>query len=411
MANKSATFPLFSVFGVELEYMIVAKNDLNIQSIADEVFYNINNNYDGEYVNGEIAWSNELALHVIEFKNNEPSQSLSSLADLFHQNITRVNKILDNFNAKLLPTGMHPWMDPKRESKLWPHDCSPVYEAYNRIFDCQGHGWTNLQSVHLNLPFANDLEFAKLHTAIRLLLPIIPALSASTPIVEGRKTTILDNRLFFYAKNQQKIPAIVGQIIPEAVTSRQEYEEQVLARIYRDIAKYDQEGILQDEWLNSRGAIPRFCRNTIEIRVIDVQECPLADVAILVFITAILKKIIAETWLDLDAQLQLNTNDLAKIFLATAKNGLRTKVDDVSYLKAFGINKKTDVKNLWQHLLAEIDLEPRFAAVINTILQQGNLAERILKVVNNDFSRANLQRVYNRLSECLRDNQLLITND
>jgi len=47
-------------------------------------------------------------------------------------------------------------MDPNREMVIWPHDYSVVYEAFNRIFDCRGHGWANLQAVHLNLPFADD---------------------------------------------------------------------------------------------------------------------------------------------------------------------------------------------------------------------------------------------------------------
>ena len=77
--------------------------------------------------------------------------------------------------ARLLPTAMHPWMDPDRDLRLWPHEASAVYEAFNRIFSCRGHGWANLQSAHINLPFANDEEFGRLHAAIRAVLPIIPA--------------------------------------------------------------------------------------------------------------------------------------------------------------------------------------------------------------------------------------------
>ena len=53
---------------------------------------------------------------------------------------------------------MHPWMDP-RAASLWPHEYGEVYAAYDRIFDCRRHGWANLQSVHLNLPFADEREF------------------------------------------------------------------------------------------------------------------------------------------------------------------------------------------------------------------------------------------------------------
>ena len=50
--------------------------------------------------------------------------------------------------------------------------------------------------------------------------------------------------------------------------------------MYDDIAPLDPDAVLQHEWLNARGAIARFDRNTIELRVLDVQECPRADLAI-----------------------------------------------------------------------------------------------------------------------------------
>ena len=55
-----------------------------------------------------------------------------------------------------MPGGAHPWMDPARETRLWPHEDNEIYEAFDRIFGCTGHGWSNLQCVHLNLPFDDD---------------------------------------------------------------------------------------------------------------------------------------------------------------------------------------------------------------------------------------------------------------
>ena len=83
--------------------------------------------------------------------------------------------------AILLPTAMHPWMDPHTETLLWPHGNRDIYHTYNRIFNCQGHGWSNLQSVHVNLAFKGDEEFGRLHGAIRLLLPLLPALAITSP--------------------------------------------------------------------------------------------------------------------------------------------------------------------------------------------------------------------------------------
>jgi len=130
-----------------------------------------------------------------------------------------MNTILETRNAMLMPTAAHPFMDPLTETKLWPHDSNDVYEVYNKIFDCRGHGWSNLQSSHLNLPFYDDEEFAKLHAAVRLVLPLLPALCASSPIFEGKITGLLDTRLSYYKTNQSKIPSITGKVIPEAIFS------------------------------------------------------------------------------------------------------------------------------------------------------------------------------------------------
>ena len=83
-----------------------------------------------------------------------------------------MNALLSPMGARLMPTAMHPWMDPNRV-QLWPHGTRVVYETFDRIFSCKGHGWANLQSQQINLPFASDEEFARLHAAIRFLLPIL----------------------------------------------------------------------------------------------------------------------------------------------------------------------------------------------------------------------------------------------
>jgi hypothetical protein len=90
-----------------------------------------------------------------------------------------------------------------------------VYEAFDRIFDCRGHGWANLQSAHLNLPFSDAEEFGRLHAAIRLLLPILPALAASSPVMDGRLTGRVDSRLDVYRHNARRVPQVSGRVVPE----------------------------------------------------------------------------------------------------------------------------------------------------------------------------------------------------
>ena len=123
-----------------------------------------------------------------------------------------------------MPTAMHPWMDPS-DVELWPHGTRVIYDTFDRIFSCKGHGWANLQSLQINLPFAGDEEFARLHAAIRFLLPILPGLAASSPIIDGERNGVLDNRLVVYRSNCARIPSVTGDVVPEPMGSIGEYQE------------------------------------------------------------------------------------------------------------------------------------------------------------------------------------------
>ena len=406
---------LFEGYGVELEYMIVDKNSLSIKPISDKIIFDVLGEYLSDVEFEETAWSNELVLHVIEIKTNGPRKDLNKLDEVFFKNVQDINKILLNYNCMLLPTGMHPFMNPMKETILWPHEYNATYETYNRIFNCRGHGWSNLQSVHINLPFANDEEFEKLHAAIRLLLPVIPAISASTPIVGGEVTGYLDTRLEVYRKNQSKIPSIAGKIIPERVFNKADYENKILNKIYKDLSSFDKKGVLHHEWVNSRGAIARFVRNTIEIRIIDIQECPSADIAIVYSIVNTLKLLISERWIKLDKQIEWDEERLSDIFLSIIKDGENAVIEEEEYLRDFGYfeNKKCSAGEFWRYLVKEIKRsmnifnEPWLESM-DIILGQGSLSSRIIKSLNNDYSPANIKKTYTHLSECLTNNKMFV---
>jgi len=190
-----APFRLFERFGVELEYMIVDADTLDVLPIADRLIHAVGPARKNEVRHGAVRSSNELVLHVIEMKTDGPAPALAGLAPLFQEEVRALDVLLRDHEARLLPAAMHPWMDPHRETRLWPHGDKTIYETFDRIFDCRGHGWSNLQSTHLNLPFRGDGEFNRLHTAVRLLLPLLPALAASSPYADGRRAPCLDMRL------------------------------------------------------------------------------------------------------------------------------------------------------------------------------------------------------------------------
>lgn len=404
---------LFDAFGIELEYMIVDKTTLQIKPIADELLKAELGQIGSDFNNGTVSWSNELALHVIELKSSEPEANFNTLHHAFADNIKRINKTLEKWNALLMPAAAHPFMQPDKEMKLWPHDNNEVYAIYNKIFDCRGHGWTNLQSTHLNLPFGNDEEFGRLHAAIRIILPILPALCASSPILEGKSTGMVDTRLKFYGENQQKIPSISGKIIPEPIFSQRNYERVIYEQIAKDIAPYDPDNLLDPIWVNSRGAIARFDRGAIEIRVMDVQECPAADMAIQSLVIAALRMLVNEGTVTYDEQIEASPEILAGIFNDTMVSGMQTEILSSEYCNFFGLEEFTTAGVIWKHIfekLAHTGTPPlsKWEHELTVIFNQGSLAERILKSLEGDFSESNIKEVYRKLCWCLEQDKMFI---
>ncbi len=412
---------LFEGFGVELEYMIVRADSLDVFPAADQVLLAVAGDYVSEIEQGDLAWSNELVNHVIELKTNGPAPQLIGLDDAFARDVGAIHDLLAPLNGRLMPTAAHPWMDPARETRLWPHEYNAVYSAYDRVFDCRGHGWSNLQCVHLNLPFRGDAEFGRLHAAIRLVLPLIPALAASSPVLDGRLTGLLDSRMHYYRENQKKIPSITGRVIPEPVFTKREYEEKILEPMYADIAPFDPDETLQDEWLNARGAIARFQRDTIEIRIVDIQECPTADLAVTHAIVSVLRALVAEKWQSLARQKTFDTDALNEVLVATTKTADRARVANRDYLEAFGIRAKTaTAAEIWDHLAgAVIATAPESGGgwqdAFGVILREGTLARRIVRAVAGEdpgaaamlgLPRETLRPVYAELCDCLKENRM-----
>ncbi|MEQ9412154.1 MAG: glutamate-cysteine ligase family protein [Fuerstiella sp.] len=406
---------LFDAYGVELEYMLAQRATLNVFPAVDRLIESECGSIQSEIEVKDLSWSNELALHVVELKTTVPAPSLSGLADRFQRHVRRIDGHLAGLEACLLPSAMHPWMHPDREMKLWPHEHSEIYDAFNRVFDCRGHGWANLQSVHLNLPFCGDEEFGRLHAAIRLVLPLLPAIAAASPVMDGNITGRLDNRLEVYRTNSRRVPEVCGKVIPERAFTQAEYDRMIFQPLYAAIAPLDPDGVLQDEFLNARGAIARFGRGSIEIRVIDIQECPAADLAVLQLCVAVLKALVDERLSSTAAQQAVEVEPLHTILLDTIRDGDQAVISDTGFLQLFGYTAETSCRagRLWQYLAGVV--APETDAVtdgaLDVILEQGPLARRLLTAIAGNVSPQNLKSVYSELARCLVEGRMFVPGD
>ena len=409
--NDHPHLHMFEAYGIELEYMIVDAESLSVLPVADRILFDVAGDFESEVERGRISWSNELVLHVIELKTNGPAASLLPLPHAFQENVKQINDLLGSYGGRLMPTAMHPWMNPSTEMRLWPHEYHSVYETYDRIFDCRSHGWANLQAVHINLPFDGDDEFRRLHAAVRLILPLLPALAASSPIVNGRLTGLSNTRLDVYRSNAAKFPSITAMVIPEPVFSRAEYDRQIFQPMYDDIRPHDTAGVLQHEFLNSRGAIARFDRGSIEIRLLDVQECPAADLAICGAVVEVLRALAEERWRTTEEQQLFATAPLSRILLGTIRDAENTVIKNTEYLSHFGIRRtRCTAGEVWQYLSEKSVLglsnELPWKDTLPTILEDGPLSRRITGCLDGEPTLANIRHVYGELCDCLAEGRL-----
>ncbi|QDV71220.1 Carboxylate-amine ligase YbdK [Rosistilla carotiformis] len=404
--NQPSRLSIFEAFGIELEYMVVDRETLDVRPIADRVLQSAAGRPTSDFECGPTAWSNELALHVLELKGAHPTADLMSLSTSLQQGVARLQAALASHDAILMPSGMHPWMDPTTETQLWPHQCAEIYNAYHAIFDCFTHGWANVQSVHLNLPFANDYEFARLHAAVRLLLPILPALAASSPIVQRQFGPWRDMRMQKVREHCRRVPFLTGDMIPEPIYDEATYRHEIFGGLQAAIAPHDSAGVFDANFLNARGAIARFDRGSVEIRVMDVQEHPAVDIAICVAAIAALKTLVAERCQPLKSQQQVATSTLSSLLDRVSADVESTVIDDADYLRQFGVvDRSVTAGELWRHL---IDVGAEHELLIGdvknelrVILREGCLATRIARAIGDDMRQERLSEVYRSLSDCL----------
>ena len=405
------TYHLFEAIGLELEYMIVDRSNLDIQSRADLILQS-----DGKQVStverDGTSWSNELVSHVVELKTDPPLLKPAGALSAFRRDLAEIQDTLEAQGLSLLGTGMHPWMDPESRI-LWPGENGPIYRTFDRIFDCKGHGWANLQSMHLNFPFASDEEFARLMAAIRVLVPALPGLCASTPICDGKWTGLLDYRMSVYGSNASAISSVSGQVVPEPLFDPAQYQAELLDGIYRDLAPLDPDGVLQEEWVNARGAIARFERNAIEIRVIDTQECPEMDMAIAAFVETALIALANEQFADRKDQMALSQRDLVALLQDTIMRGGEAEAGPLARL--FGFSTGLSIIDFWRELAERLPIASagNLDRYLEQLLSHGSLAQRIRSHLERltglplpfaqsiPLPHAILENVYRDLRHCL----------
>jgi gamma-glutamyl:cysteine ligase YbdK (ATP-grasp superfamily) len=395
-----STYKTLGVLGPEHEFSVV-DDELKPLPIVDRII----KDFRGRIVNfieqPTFTFGKELQMHVMEVKPNKPFASPVEFEETMHDAVLSLTDSLRRkYAAHLLGTGMHPLLR-LTDTGVWPHRHRQIYEEFDRIFNLQQHGWLNIQSFQLNLSYAGEKSAMLVHNLLAVVCAYVPAIAASSPIFEGELVSSVDNRLEFYMTNQQEVPSIVGDVIPEYVNSVDEYRKKIIRRYSLDLAKKGaSRRILDKDWVNSRGAIFRFDRKAIEIRVMDEQECIRSDVALSCFIRALLRGLMEN-----DEAVCIRHSILVKDFHATVKNGLEAKTQHPKGRTAREMCRYL-LKVASKHSTGE---ERKYLQVVEKRIAQGNLAETIRRHVLKKAQKADMKEaitsVYSRLSKSLIDNE------
>jgi len=388
------------VLGPEHEFSLVDEN-LYPLPIVDTLIKELN----GRIVNyvrlKSFTFGKELQSHVAEFKANMPFYSPETFEENMQGAVLEIADFVEKkHDAQLLGTGMHPLLR-LEEAKVWSHRDRKIYEALSHIFNFYQHGWLNIQAFQLNLSYGKEKEAIQLHNALTNLLPYIPAISASSPVYESKISEYADSRLHFYRINQKEIPSMTGNIIPEYVNSFKEYRQITINRYTEELQKLNSpECLLKKEWLNSRGAVFRFDRKAIEIRIMDEQECIKADVALSCFIRASLRGMLSqrEPYLPRDVLIE----DLNSVI----KDGLEAKVQHPR-----GPTARDVCRYYFRIALENASPEEKtYLPIVRKRIEEGSLSNLIRrdllkKAQKTDLGEAILS-IYLKLVENLKENEV-----
>jgi gamma-glutamyl:cysteine ligase YbdK (ATP-grasp superfamily) len=378
----------------------LVNKELKALPIVDKVI----KDFCGRVVNSveqpEFTFGKELQLHVMEIKPNVPFRSPEAFDETMHNAVlSLLNFLEDKYGASLLGTGMHPLLR-LEETGVWSHRHRQIYKEYSKVFNLKRHGWLNIQSYQLNLPYSNEENGILLCNLLANICAYLPAIAASSPIYEGKFGENVDNRLHFYMLNQEEVPSITGDIIPEYVSSLGQYRRDIIDRYSSDLANAGvNKLLLHKDWVNSRGVIFRFDRKALEIRVMDEQECIKSDVASSCFIRAVLRGLMQE-------KIELLPHEvLVKDLNAIVAGGLDSKV-----LHPYGSTARHVCQRLfsiaWANATKE---EKRYLPIVQRRIEYGNLSEIIKKRVRVKMQKTDLREaiisVYSMLIKSLRNNQ------
>lgn len=350
---------------------------------------------------GGIRWERSIAAHLVRASNQRPARRIPPLYDQFHNAVVAFNKELDIHGLCLLPGGIHPWLDPRTE--IHPTVDDPLFPVLDKVVPLRTHGIGNGHDVRLSIAFNGDPDLARLFAAVRILLPIIPAISAGSPWSMGREPGTMSQRVGSWVDLTFPGATKPGALVPEGVYTEDDHIRTIEAPMAQELARRNALAVLGNEWTDPRGAVVQFTPGWVHIRLVDTQESVAASLAVCEMIVAVLRALVKGRWVSTYLQRAWHEQDLTSLLHTVIQQADAAVIMDRNYPMMFGLLDQDGITagKLWQHLFVDLyaDLSETAQLHMAHILEHGCLARRILARTGMKPERGTLVRVYGRLAD------------
>lgn len=276
---KKKSIAEFDVYGLSMDYLLVESDSL--MPIPPTSF--------GGSGTG-ISWSTTDAGTGIRLTTTAPENDFQGAGCRIAADLRSLNDQAEELLAEMfLPSGGHPFAR--------AFDAGPSANGSKAdLFGPRNAGelWTS--GATIEVPIGDEQGFGRLHTSVRMVLPLIPAISAASPFLDGKWASALSPRLFAMIDKTPGVSELTGPFIPEAALDQADYYRIVLEPIARVLADRDLSEHIDYHLMNQRAAVAWFDRGTIAINVADVQECPATDAAVAEMTVAVINAMKEGRW-------------------------------------------------------------------------------------------------------------------
>ncbi len=245
--------------GVELELQLIHSETCHLLNIAPEVLKRVDQKYRQKI-------KEEFLKSMIEI-NTGICETISEVEQDLRESLEYLKEILKPFDATFFSASLHPFARGSRQSvtdNLRYKQIMEDLQIVGRRFIAQG--------LHVHIGVKGPEEAIQITNTIRIYLPLLLALTTSSPFYEGEKTGLLSYRTKLFE-------ALPRSGMPEYIDGWHEFNHLVLM-----LMKAGYIETVKDLWWDVR---PHPDFGTVEIRICDIP-CRFRDIlAIAAFVQSI----------------------------------------------------------------------------------------------------------------------------